>query len=317
MITRLERIVIALVLAVVAAGVTLVMASAQGQSQTEPADPAAQPDCQTCHQPFYDSWTGGPHGQSSTSPTFLEEWGKQGNPGACLVCHTTGYDTSTGVYAAENVDCAACHSPIPANHPQENMPVDKSTDTCVRCHSSVEFGVSNWAMSGHYQRNMTCTACHNPHSTDLRSITGQELEDPSDLCINCHKDYPASYEHSAHAQSGIGCVNCHLDLGSDPESFATAHQVPDHNFMPEIATCSSCHAHQMHAAGDAAGAIEQEGESVAAEPVQNGNAGEVSTTPEPVSPVGFASLAGLIGIAAGAVLGPWMRKFLSRLGGSK
>lgn len=313
MIARLERIVIALVLAIVAAGVTLVVASADGLNQTEPT---ATPDCQTCHQDFHESWAGGPHGQSSTSQVFIEEWEKQGQPGACLVCHTTGYDPATGVSAAENVDCTACHNPIPANHPQEDIPVDKSTDTCMRCHSSVDFGVGNWAMSGHYQRNMTCTACHNPHTTQLRSVTGAELQDPSDLCANCHKDYATSYQHSLHAGAGLGCVNCHLDMANGPETFATAHQVPDHNFMPEIATCTSCHATQMHNAGEATGPTYIASVTLP-ETTTSENAGQSSLTPEPVSPVGYASLAGILGVAAGAILAPWLRKYFVRIGGTK
>ena len=36
-------------------------------------------------------------------------------------------------------------------------------------------------------------------------------------------------------------------------------------------------------------------------------------TPQPVSPIGFALLAGLVGLAGGVVLAPWIERFQNRL----
>jgi hypothetical protein len=35
--------------------------------------------------------------------------------------------------------------------------------------------------------------------------------------------------------------------------------------------------------------------------------------PQPVSPIGFGLLAGLVGLAAGVVLAPWIERFQHRL----
>jgi hypothetical protein len=39
----------------------------------------------------------------------------------------------------------------------------------------------------------------------------------------------------------------------------------------------------------------------------------VIATPQPVSPIGFALLAGLVGLAGGVVLAPWIERFQNRL----
>jgi hypothetical protein len=39
----------------------------------------------------------------------------------------------------------------------------------------------------------------------------------------------------------------------------------------------------------------------------------VMATPQPVSPIGFALLAGLVGLAGGVVLAPWIERFQNRL----
>jgi hypothetical protein len=39
----------------------------------------------------------------------------------------------------------------------------------------------------------------------------------------------------------------------------------------------------------------------------------VMAAPRPVSPIGFALLAGLVGLAAGVVLAPWIERFQNRL----
>src|SRR5574341_2642788 len=73
--SRFERFVIALAFAILAAGVTLLIAGAQdGES------PVAQftQDCAACHTDFQTNWQSGPHGQAGSDPIFLDEWTKQG-----------------------------------------------------------------------------------------------------------------------------------------------------------------------------------------------------------------------------------------------
>jgi hypothetical protein len=112
-----------------------------------------------------------------------------------------------------------------------------------------------------------------------------------------------AFPYSKHNQAGVSCVDCHLrhfETGSND-----VHAMPDHSFTASIATCSACHADQMHAQPTATTT------SQAATTTPPGNTptpAEVAGTPTPVSPLGFAGLAGLIGLAGGMVLQPWLEK---------
>jgi predicted CXXCH cytochrome family protein len=333
MISRYERIVIALVFALLAAAVTLIFAQAQEVTPTTP--PTTPPPtsnmnydtCAGCHKEIFDTWELGPHGQALSDPIFAEAWSNQGKPGACLVCHTTGYDPATGTSKAEGVTCEACHSPIPADHPNDNMPVDKSPDLCGKCHSDPRFATENWKLSIHYQRNMTCSVCHNAHTAGMKTIEGEsEMSDASALCANCHKDAMANFPTSKHAAAGVTCVNCHLgfDINAEKasaEDIGEAHKAPDHNFKPTIDTCSKCHTNQMHAPGQAVAAaaikVEQLGGTPTPEPSPVVTPDETTNNkPTPVSPLGYATIAAMFGLAGGVVLAPlldrWYRLALKK-----
>ncbi|HMB23827.1 MAG: cytochrome c3 family protein [Chloroflexota bacterium] len=310
MVSRIERLLIAIMFALLAAGVTLIIASAQGE-----IPPAAQTsgDCVVCHTEFQTSWQSGAHGKAGSDPVFVEEWNKQGKPGACLVCHTTGYDPATATYKDDSVTCEACHGPAPADHPKTPMPVDRSTDMCGRCHSDTRFGWQDWKVSTHYQRGMDCTTCHDPHSAALKKVAAPresvKTDDASQLCITCHKESSMDFSYTAHAQKDISCVDCHVKHLENAER--EAHTVPDHSFNASLESCNTCHAEQMHSPTDAkapAGFTEP----VSVEPIEVKQS-SITPEPQPVSPMGFASLAGLIGLAGGMVLAPWLERWYKRL----
>jgi predicted CXXCH cytochrome family protein len=332
--TRFVHFLFALALAVFLAGATLVAAQAQTEQPPTatpatgaPAVPATNmtyDTCKGCHQDIYDTWKTGPHGQALSDPVFAEAWNAQGKPGACLVCHTTGYDPATGKSGSEGVSCESCHSPIPPNHPTDNMPVDKSADLCGKCHSDPRFATDNWKLSVHYQRNMTCSVCHDVHTAGMKTIEGAApSDDASPLCANCHKDAMKNFPTSKHAAAGVTCVNCHLGFNVGKKDtvatdFASVHKAPDHNFLPTLETCNKCHADQMHSPGQAAAAaaIKIEATGGTATPVPTIPATAVvpppTNQPLPVSPVGFATMAGLLGLAGGMVLAPWLERVYRR-----
>lgn len=311
MTSRIERFLIAMMFALLAAGITLVIASAQGDAQ-----PAAQTstDCANCHTEFQMSWQSGPHGQAGSDPVFVEEWNAQGKPGACLVCHTTGYDPATATYKADGVTCEACHGPAPADHPKTPMPVDRSTDMCGRCHSDTRFGWQDWKISTHYQRGMDCATCHDPHSAALKQVAApresQKSDDVSQLCITCHKESSMDFSYTAHAQKDISCVDCHVKHLENVER--EAHTVPDHSFNASLESCNTCHAQQMHSATEAVSPAGITSPS-SAEPAEEIKSASLTPEPEPVSPMGFSVLAGLIGLAGGMVLAPWLERWYHRV----
>lgn len=308
----IERLLIAVMFALLAAGVTLVVANALSADP----QPAAQfsSNCTACHTEYQMTWESGAHGQAGDDPVFIAEWTDQGKPGACLVCHTTGYDPATATYEASGVTCEACHGPANENHPKEPMPVDRSTDLCGRCHSDTRFGWQDWTVSTHYQRGMDCATCHDPHSASLKKVApalndkGLPTDEVSSLCINCHKEYSMDFSYTSHHQKGISCVDCHVKHIEDEER--TAHTVPDHSFNASLQSCNTCHAEQMHSPTEAAIA---EGTSA---PVENIEAdiklASVTPEPAPVGPIGFSVMAGLIGLAGGMVLAPWLERWYHR-----
>lgn len=310
MISRIERLLIAIMFALLAAGITLVIASAQGA-----IPPAAQTstDCVVCHTEFQMTWQNGAHGQAGNDPLFVAQWNAQGKPGACLVCHTTGYDPATATYKESGVTCEACHGPAPADHPKTPMTVDRSTDMCGRCHSDTRFGWQDWKISTHYQRGMDCATCHDPHSAALKKVAAprdsEKSDDVSQLCITCHKESSMDFSYTAHAQKDISCVDCHVKHLENVDR--EAHTVPDHSFNASLESCNTCHAQQMHSATEAISPVEASGPASMDTTVEVKTA-SVTPEPEPVSPMGFSVLAGLIGLAGGMVLAPWLERWYHR-----
>jgi predicted CXXCH cytochrome family protein len=316
MYSRIERLLIALVFALLAAGATLIVVRAQQGGPGSPGSPAAPtqqtPSCIACHTEFAKEWANGPHGKAVSDPKFVEEWSKQGKPGACMVCHVTNYDPATGTWQQDGVACEACHGPMKADHPKSAMPVDRSPDLCARCHSDTRFGWQEWQGSTHFQRGMNCTTCHDPHSASLKitkAFSGNtQYSDASQLCVTCHKDVSMDFPYSVHQKQGVTCINCHVT--HTEKSPADAHAAPDHSFKANLDSCNTCHAAQMHSAPQASGAsVTAHADSAAAQQVQQAG---LSPKPSAVSPLGYAGLAGLIGLAAGMVMAPWLEKLYRR-----
>ena len=313
MTSRIERFLIAIMFALLAAGVTLIVASAQEGVPPAQATSGTS-DCTTCHTEYQMTWESGAHGKAGSDPIFLDEWTKQGKPGACLVCHTTGYDPATATYKADGVTCEACHGPAPADHPKTPMPIDRSPDLCGRCHSDTRFGWQDWKVSTHYQRGMDCATCHDPHSASLKKMTAPrgepaKTDDVSALCITCHQEHSMNFPYTSHNQKGVTCVDCHVKHIENTDR--AAHTVPDHSFNASLESCNTCHAEEMHSA--------TEKSTISAAPAvtiptsQEVELASVTPEPAPVSPIGFSALAGLLGLAGGMVLAPWLERWYQRV----
>lgn len=311
MYSRIERLMIALLFALLAAGVTLV--AVQAQDETPPKEKSL--NCAACHADFHTNWMSGPHGHAVDDPAFVEDWTAQGNPGACLVCHVTGYDPETATWKADGVTCEACHGEAPADHPKSPMPIDSTPDLCGRCHSDTRFGWQEWKGSTHYQRGMDCTVCHDPHSAALKGVAkamgeAPTFEDASELCITCHNEYSMEFSYTTHHQQGVSCVDCHVNHIELEER--ANHSVPDHSFNASLKSCNMCHEDQMHQPGEALQTESSGTDTPTTLEQQNVKLASVTPEPGPISPVGFASLAALIGLAAGMVLAPWLERFYLR-----
>jgi predicted CXXCH cytochrome family protein len=195
---------------------------------------STEQDCKSCHPAFYEVWENGLHGQAWSDPAFQNAWQDQGEPVECLVCHVTGYDSTNNTWDSDGITCLRCHSPVPANHPSEPMPVARSSELCGECHTETNF---QWQASVHRQHDLGCETCHDPHGSQLLA------QDDSTLCATCQ-----------------------VESIEDP-----------------------------------------------LDPMISAETSSVMAAPKPVNPLGFALLAGLVGLAAGVVLAPWIERFQNRL----
>ena len=117
------------------------------------------------------------------------------------------------------------------------------------------------------------------------------------------------FSYTAHAQQGISCVDCHVKGLGNAER--TAHTVPDHSFNASLASCNTCHAQQMHSPTEAI-SIKETTLPIPAEPSAEVKPASVVPEPDPVSPIGFSAMAGLLGLAGGMVLAPWLERWYQR-----
>lgn len=89
-----------------------------------------------------------------------------------------------------------------------------------------------------------------------------------------------------------------------------AHGEKDHSFFVSLDACNACHVYQMH---DPVSVHEVEPTPEALDSMASVEVSSVLASPGQVSPLGFALLAGLIGLAAGVVLAPWIERFQKKL----
>lgn len=259
-------------------------------------------DCKGCHPAFYETWEDGLHGQSFSDPAFQKAWKEGGESVECLSCHVTGYDARTGNWEGEGVTCDRCHNPVPDNHPQEPMPVARSADLCGECHTETFF---QWQASVHRQKDLGCETCHDPHGSQLLA------EDEAGLCASCHKARSSDFSHTQHSQEGLACADCHMaDLGEQVNQANGNKGNTDHSFFVSLDTCNGCHVYQMH---DPVAVHEEEPPAENLDPMASVETSSVLAAPRPVNPFGFALLAGLVGLAAGVVLAPWIERFQNKI----
>ncbi len=273
------------------AGVAIGHASPQQQTNPEG-------ECQDCHVIIQDHWANGAHSKATTDPVFVEQWEAAGNDPACLTCHTTGYDSKTGLWEVDGVSCTTCHVPSSSNHPDQIMPTDVSSRLCGQCHLDT---FSEWQSSTHGQEELTCVKCHDSHSAGLKADSVQ------DLCQACHNEEVHFFSFTAHAAQGLLCTDCHLRV-SDSQ-MGEGHGQRIHTFKVDMETCSRCHTKEMHFPIS---------DAMTSMPLQAGvmnpiDGTEVNEVPQPANPYGFAIVAGLVGMAFGMLVAPWMERWYRRL----
>lgn len=119
------------------------------------------------------------------------------------------------------------------------------------------------------------------------------------------------FSYTTHHQQGISCVDCHVKHIENEDR--AAHTVPDHSFNASLQSCNTCHAQQMHSPMEATNTASGTNAPISVDvPQEELKFASVTPEPTPVSPVGFSVLAGLIGLAGGMVLAPWLERWYRR-----
>lgn len=287
-----RRLLIGTFFALVAILFSFVFAGAATTSQS------ADVNCQACHPQFVESWQSSAHANSVSDPVFQSAWAESGNKSSCLVCHATGYDLGSGNWEAGNVSCAACHTDGLGSHPETPMAIERGADLCGTCHQDTYF---EWQLSEHANTDLMCSDCHDVHETSLKKA------DVFSLCSSCHTEQSTNFTHSEHAIADLSCSDCHLaPHNTEPgEGRATI----AHSFRVDLATCTACHASQLHSPNTA---IESEPEG-APDAMAAVETLTVSTDPQPANPGGLAMVSGLIGMASGMILAPWLERWYRQI----
>ena len=215
-------------------------AAAQDAPATTPEAPVASSEgkrCGDCHLDLHAAWSTGVHATAFTRESFQRAWTAELNNPACLNCHVTDFEPPTGRFAAENVQCEACHGPTPANHPEEDLVVRTDAGICRDCHVNA---FNQWRQSQHAfteeQGALACATCHEPHTQRLRlgSVDAQ--------CLECHQEPIEGYTHEKHpgmvvAGLTISCASCHMPVHADD----AYHRFTDHSLVVTTNQCNTCH----------------------------------------------------------------------------
>lgn len=263
--------------------------------------PTESDECLGCHTIIHTNLGDSAHGMAGVDPEFVRAWNEQDQPADCMACHATGFDEATSAWETEGVACRVCHEPIPEDHPEQVMPTNVSSRLCGECHIDT---FSQLEISTHGQEGLTCIRCHNSHTTSLKTAGVQ------DLCQSCHKEQTHFFTYTSHYAQGLLCTDCHLSIAEGV--MGEGHGRREHTFTADLKTCTECHGEGLHY---------PTGELDEPEPTNAMQAGlaplgpeeSLALEPSPVSPLGFAVLASLVGMAAGMLLAPWLERWYARI----
>lgn len=298
------RVILVPVFALIAC-LSLAVATEAGSTQQEGP---VRTDCHECHESTVNHWQASAHGQATADPIFQAAWQEKGSPSECLACHTTNYDPDTETWESDGIGCATCHFGQTGPHPETPMPTDPSSRLCGTCHVDTH---SEWQVSAHGKGELSCSKCHNPHTTSLKAGS------IGDLCISCHNEEGYHYGYTGHAKEGLLCTDCHLSVSDSP--IGEGHGKRVHTFSVSLDTCNECHVQEMHRS-DLSGPVDENVNTMwtAYEPA-NDLACEINEAPvvteEPTSPPTqpyHYLLVAAVGIGFGVAVTPaaegWLRR---------
>jgi hypothetical protein len=159
--------------------------------------------------------------------------GVENKPYDCGSCHTTGYSPRgnqnglpglIGTWAAEGVQCEACHGPgsLHAQNPMGiALKIDRDPEACGKCHRRgdvSEVDASGGFIQHHEQYEelfqskhliLNCVTCHNPHEGVIQLRQANE-KTVRTTCENCHFKQAQVQNVPFHVSMNIECITCHM-----------------------------------------------------------------------------------------------------------
>lgn len=114
-------------------------------------------------------------GQWRNMPVRYQNTGRERMHESCSECHEEEVATRTKELHGI-IPCEDCHGPA-LKHPDdpETLPVDRSRDLCLRCHTSLPYITSDRrripGIDGkEHNPDSECVECHNPHNPRLEDM---------------------------------------------------------------------------------------------------------------------------------------------------
>jgi len=184
-------------------------------SQSDPATPFSNLQCETCHGPSKQHARAQRRGEAGLPPVSFGI--NAATPAAeqnqvCLGCHQSngrlGWFGST--HEIEEVSCASCHQV----HSQSDRVFDNlaQQEICFTCHQKKRSDTLK--VSSHPLRfgSMACSDCHDPHDGNNDFLLQQSTVNQT--CYSCHaeKRGPFLWEHAPVSED---CTLCHRPHGSN------------------------------------------------------------------------------------------------------
>lgn len=210
--------------------------------------------CEACHGPASKHLSWAKHGQVLKNKGFD---GDKNSPISWI--HDAGQPIARpkGLVSQREVNmCGACHSrriqidkAMPLDNFHNHYAIETLSQDLYFADGQIKdevFVLGSFLQSKMYRAGVTCSNCHDPHSSKLK-IEG------NGLCSQCHApsvfDSPSHHRHIADSE-GAACVNCHMPA----RTYMQVDDRRDHSFVipnplisaetgaPDI--CLTCHSDQ-------------------------------------------------------------------------
>lgn len=194
--------------------------------------------CKNCHAAQTESYQATKHGTKTDKRT-------PANAGECSTCHGDG---TAHVKAGGGKGAGGIINPR-----SKTLAAEDKNKICLTCHESDPRRMQ-WKASVHAGRDVTCTSCHQVHTS--HDNVRDKLTQPQ-VCFTCHKEQRVQVNKpSRHPvlEGKVSCADCHNVHGNNPKQMERNSVVETcyqchlekrgpfvHNHQPVTEDCTICH----------------------------------------------------------------------------